>query len=65
MAENYTCANCGGTFEKTYSDEEAMAEMESNFSPEEIAAEGKAIVCDDCYKRFMTWMKASPHARAN
>jgi hypothetical protein len=35
--ESFTCARCGGTFGKTRSDEEAMAEAESLWTPETMA----------------------------
>ena len=44
----YTCEACGGTFEKTRSEAEVMAEARSIFSPAELAE--PATVCDDCWK---------------
>ena len=53
----YQCLCCKGIFEKGWSDEEAIKEMEENnfdsYSPEELA-----IVCDDCYKKIMIHNKA-------
>ena len=46
--ETYTCGNCGGTFEKTISDEEAAAEAAGFFSPAEL--EATEVVCDDCWR---------------
>jgi hypothetical protein len=60
----FKCAVCGGTFEKTRSDDEAMVETNSVFSPSE-RAEGLAIVCDDCFKKFMAHIQANPHIREN
>jgi hypothetical protein len=61
--ETFTCAKCGGTFRKSRTDEEAMAETNSIFSPAEIA-EGLSILCDDCFNAFMGWM-GRPEAREN
>lgn len=46
--EEYTCASCGGTFTKTWSDEEAIAEMHENFGPN-MTVDQCEIICDDCY----------------
>jgi len=48
----YQCAECGGIFEKGWTDEEAKAEMTTNgfnVCPEETMC----IVCDDCYNKIM------------
>ena len=47
----YTCANCGETYEYEWSDEEALAEAVSTFG----VIDDPTIVCDDCYQRFMDW----------
>ncbi len=53
--DTFVCAICGGTFDKTWSDEEAQAEYEKDmgvsFRPEEAG-----LVCDGCYQKF------GPHA---
>ena len=36
VGESYTCENCGGTFRKAWSDEEAQAESESLFPPQDL-----------------------------
>jgi hypothetical protein len=51
MDGTYTCDLCGQTYEKAWTDEEALAEAEDNFSPAEL--EDTAVVCDDCYRKFM------------
>jgi DNA-directed RNA polymerase subunit RPC12/RpoP len=66
----FKCANCGGEFNKSRSDEEAMAEAKQIFSPAELApsardAEGAVIVCDDCFQRFMGWLESNPQMREN
>lgn len=55
--ETYRCENCGVTFEKGWTDEEADEERRVNwpdFTPEECS-----IVCHDCYKKFMEWYNAN------
>lgn len=49
--EQYTCAQCGGTFDKVWSEEEAMSESVELWG--EMDAEDLAVVCDDCF-RIMT-----------
>jgi len=48
MGETCTCARCGKDFVSEWSDEDALAEAQANFSPEELA--DTAVVCDDCYE---------------
>jgi DNA-directed RNA polymerase subunit RPC12/RpoP len=47
----YTCAICGGTFKKGWSDEDAAAELRTNWPG--IPPEDCAIVCDDCFRRIL------------
>jgi|HubBroStandDraft_6_1064221.scaffolds.fasta_scaffold00134_64 hypothetical protein len=49
--QDYICAMCGGTFEKSRSDEEALAEMKENFG-DVPATEPLDIVCDDCFQKI-------------
>jgi DNA-directed RNA polymerase subunit RPC12/RpoP len=56
--ESYTCARCGGTFRKVRSDEDAMAEAESLWTPETMA-DPQAIVCDPCFREFIAWAKVN------
>jgi hypothetical protein len=65
MAESYTCQSCGGVFEKTRSDEDAMREANALFSPNELASEGVALVCHECWEEFMGWRDANPQVREN
>lgn len=46
----YQCENCLGIFNYGWTDEEAEAEYQANFTEEANAGVEKAIVCDDCYK---------------
>lgn len=48
MNNTYTCAVCGETFDKGWSDEEAEAELKENFPGH--AKEECAIICDDCFQ---------------
>lgn len=47
----YKCSSCGGVFEKSRPDEEALEESVETFG--EMKQENLAIVCDDCYNNFM------------
>lgn len=60
MSEQYTCANCRGTFDKGWSDLEAMAEHEAMRPQYAAGAPGEdiddcAIVCDDCFKAMSSF----------
>lgn len=48
MADEYKCVACGGVFEKTWSDEEALAEMVGYFG--EVPEHEQVVVCDDCFQ---------------
>jgi hypothetical protein len=62
MAATFTCASCGGVFGKRWSDAEAIAEYHANM-PEVPPDEPTDVICDDCYQRFMVWLKAHPEER--
>lgn len=49
----YTCSKCGGTFDSTWSDADAIVEFQGAFSEAERAAKLPAVVCDDCYPKVM------------
>ena len=51
LPNEYRCANCGGVFEKTWSDEDAIAEMKDNFG--DLPESERAVVCDDCFHAIM------------
>ena len=56
-AENqYTCSLCKETFEKGWTDSEAIAEYVATFTEEE-REDVTEVVCDDCYKKIMEWAK--------
>ena len=58
IGEPYVCARCGGTFKKQVSDEDAIAEALSLWTPETLADE-QAIVCDPCFTEFMAWARVN------
>lgn len=51
----FTCARCGETFEKAWTDKEAAEEREQNWP--EWKEEDCDVICDDCHKAFMKWHK--------
>ena len=55
MTDIYTCAHCGGTFEKAWSDEEAAAESLSIWGK----LDDPTTICDDC------WQIVRPDRRPN
>jgi len=49
--DKFTCAACGGTFDKEWSDDDAMREANDNGfldKPEPLV-----LICDDCYNEAM------------
>jgi hypothetical protein len=50
----FTCALCGGTFEKGRSDDEALEEARENFGADMLKAP-QGVICEDCYQEFMSW----------
>ena len=53
-AETFTCARCGETHDKGWSDAEAAAEAEGNFPGIDVTDPDEAgVVCDDCYQYIM------------
>ncbi len=58
VSDTYECAQCHGVFTKAWSDEEAIAEAEALWTPGEMAEEGAAVICDDCFKTFYAWVTA-------
>ena len=61
--DKFTCAQCGGVFNKGWSDAEAEAEYHKIMMPEVPPDEPVDEVCDDCYQQFMAWLKAHPEER--
>ena len=51
--ETYKCSECKGTFDKAWSDKDAMEEAERNGF-----VHGKlVIVCHDCYNKIVRFIK--------
>lgn len=48
--DEFTCDVCRGTFSKSRSDEDAAAEADAAFSPDELEAAG--VVCEDCWQKM-------------
>lgn len=51
MPDTFICAECGGTFEKGWTDEEAAAECQERFPGNQL--DQCAVVCDECYQRII------------
>ena len=58
IGDSFTCDRCGAMHEKVRSDEEAMAEAESLWTPETMT-HPQAVVCDDCFREFMEWARVN------
>lgn len=52
IGDKYECAVCRGTFTKTWSDEEAMAEMHDLWAETSGPVD---IVCDGCFQKVAAW----------
>lgn len=48
----FTCENCGGTYDKIRSDEEADAEFHA-LIPDDHLESGRVAVCHDCWLGIM------------
>lgn len=57
MTRRFTCEGCGGTFDSGWSEEEAMKEYKTTFGPH--AEQDYGILCDDCYKKFISWAETN------
>jgi len=49
--DEYTCANCGETFNAAWDDDEAWAESDANGFAS-VAKVDMCVVCDGCYKEM-------------
>lgn len=47
--DTYTCAACGGVFEKGRSDDDAMLESKTLWG--DLAPADLCVICDDCFER--------------
>jgi hypothetical protein len=55
----YRCMRCGNVYEKLWSDEEALAELNEKYPG--FTAEDAQILCDDCNTAFEIWFKQTRH----
>jgi len=53
---HFVCDHCKGSFIRSRSDEEMQSEERSVFG-KNVPESDRAIVCDDCYQRFMAWYR--------
>lgn len=51
MTATFTCALCGETYEKDWTDEEAEAEKDQLWG--DVPLEECEIICDDCFKQVV------------
>jgi hypothetical protein len=59
MIWQFTCASCGGTFKKGWSDEEAAAEAQELFPGIDVSDPDEAgVVCDGCFRHIMDRARA-------
>lgn len=66
MSDTFTCAYCGGTFQRRpeWTDEDALAEAKEFFGYDVPKAE-QEVLCDDCYTKFKAWVETlTPEERA-
>ena len=58
--DRYTCAACGGTFDKICADDDVMAESLTLWG--EMEASDMCVVCDDCFERGKAEALIAHHA---
>jgi uncharacterized CHY-type Zn-finger protein len=51
------CEQCGKEFESSTSEEEAAAEVYSNFGQKH--RKDDVVVCGSCYEEFMEWFRTN------
>lgn len=53
LSKGYRCAACGGSFNASWSDEEANAEAEKFWGVTKAKEDARmVVVCDDCFQRM-------------
>lgn len=61
-----TCERCGLKFVPSWSEKEALAELDENHpelpSMTHDNAEHYAVMCDECYAAFQAWWAALPES---
>jgi len=55
MRNKFTCAHCGNTFVKGWTDEEAREEYKENFP--ETQGDEEDVVCSNCYTAILHWLR--------
>lgn len=50
----FTCIKCGETFDKAWSDADAMADANARFPEGDISPDP---ICGDCYGDFLAWFE--------
>lgn len=54
MSNEFTCEHCGGTFERAWSEADAIMEYQELWTEEQRAEpEMPVSVCDDCFQILM------------
>jgi hypothetical protein len=59
LNNTFKCGRCGKTFEKGWTDDEALEESFALFG-EKIAADDRAFLCDPCNTVFKRWLILQP-----
>lgn len=54
----FTCAVCGGTFPKAWTDEEALAEYEATMPNAAARGDAVVLVCGVCYTPVVEFARA-------
>lgn len=55
----FTCAHCRATFTTGRSDEDALREYDQLFPESSARGDETAVLCDDCWRKFMDWAEAN------
>lgn len=53
----FVCGECGGLFDKGWSDVEAQAEMLANFG--DLLEDDQVVICDPCFQEMEQRMRAA------
>lgn len=57
--DEYTCAECGQTFEKGWSNEEADIEKQALWG--DLEPDKSAVICDDCFEELFPKAYGTEH----
>lgn len=49
----FKCSMCGETFQSGWTDEEALAEMRTQWG--ELKPDERQIVCSECHEKILKW----------